>query len=73
MASKDKEIKVFRPTWDQFKDFLGYIEYIEQSGGHEAGAVKVSLCLEPRVKLNRTFLNIIKICQWISSTTIYTR
>lgn len=36
-------IMVFRPTWEEFKDFPAYIEYIESKGAHKAGLVKVSL------------------------------
>lgn len=32
---------VFRPSWEEFKDFPGYIEYIESKGAHKAGLVKV--------------------------------
>lgn len=34
-------IMVFRPSWEEFKDFPGYIEYIESKGAHKAGLVKV--------------------------------
>lgn len=34
-------IMVFRPTWDEFKDFPAYIEYIESKMAHKAGLVKV--------------------------------
>lgn len=34
-------IMVFRPTWEQFKDFPKYIEYMESKGAHLAGIVKV--------------------------------
>lgn len=34
-------IMVFRPTWEEFKDFPAYIEYIESKGAHKAGLVKV--------------------------------
>ncbi|KAF5286956.1 hypothetical protein FQR65_LT12415 [Abscondita terminalis] len=32
---------VFRPTWDEFKDFAKYIEYMESMGAHKAGVAKV--------------------------------
>lgn len=32
---------VFRPTWEEFKDFNKYIEYIESQGAHKAGLAKV--------------------------------
>lgn len=34
-------IMVFRPTWDEFKDFNKYIQYIETQGAHKAGLAKV--------------------------------
>lgn len=42
MASQDyPEIMVFRPTWDEFKDFSKYVEYMETQGAHKAGLAKV--------------------------------
>ena len=35
------KIMVFRPTWEEFKDFKKYIEYIETQGAHKAGLAKV--------------------------------
>lgn len=35
------KIMVFRPTWEEFKDFNKYIEYIESQGAHKAGLAKV--------------------------------
>ena len=35
-------IQVFRPTWEEFKDFSKFIEYIESQGAHKAGLAKVS-------------------------------
>ena len=35
------KIMVFRPTWDEFKDFMGYIKYMESKGAHKAGLAKV--------------------------------
>ncbi|XP_055531685.1 probable lysine-specific demethylase 4A [Wyeomyia smithii] len=34
-------IMVFRPTWEEFQDFPGYINYMESKGAHKAGLVKV--------------------------------
>lgn len=34
-------IMVFRPTWAEFQNFAGYIEYMESKGAHRAGVVKV--------------------------------
>ncbi|XP_019553792.3 probable lysine-specific demethylase 4A [Aedes albopictus] len=34
-------IMVFRPTWEEFQDFSGYIDYMESKGAHKAGLVKV--------------------------------
>lgn len=36
------KIMTFRPTWDEFKDFKKYMEYIESQGAHKAGLAKVS-------------------------------
>ncbi|KAK5638432.1 hypothetical protein RI129_012727 [Pyrocoelia pectoralis] len=35
------KIMVFRPTWDEFKDFAKYVEYMETMGAHKAGVAKV--------------------------------
>lgn len=35
-------LSVFRPTWEQFQDFSGYISYIEGKGAHKAGVAKVN-------------------------------
>ena len=34
-------IMVFRPTWDEFKDFNKYMRYIESIGAHKAGLAKI--------------------------------
>lgn len=34
-------IMVFRPTWDEFKDFNKYILHMESMGAHEAGLAKI--------------------------------
>lgn len=38
-------IMVFRPTWEEFKNFPKYIEYMESKGAHKAGLAKVSKLL----------------------------
>ena len=35
-------IMVFRPTWEEFKDFNKYMKHIESLGAHKAGLAKVS-------------------------------
>ncbi|RUS80961.1 hypothetical protein EGW08_011281 [Elysia chlorotica] len=40
MADPDK-IMVFRPTYDEFKDFKKYIAYMESCGAHKMGIAKV--------------------------------
>lgn len=32
---------VFRPTWEEFKNFPKYLEYMESQGAHKAGLAKV--------------------------------
>lgn len=39
-------IMVFRPTWEEFQDFSGYIDYMESKGAHKAGLVKVSVLMQ---------------------------
>ncbi|XP_055374308.1 probable lysine-specific demethylase 4A [Condylostylus longicornis] len=34
-------ILTFRPSWEQFKNFAKYVEYMETRGAHKAGLVKV--------------------------------
>lgn len=34
-------IMVFRPTWEEFKDFSKYVQYMESQGAHKAGLAKV--------------------------------
>ena len=34
-------IMVFRPTWEEFKDFNKYLKHIEDLGAHNAGLAKV--------------------------------
>lgn len=35
-------IQVFRPTYEEFKDFANYILYMEERGAHKAGLAKVT-------------------------------
>ncbi|GAB0099576.1 hypothetical protein DMENIID0001_154600 [Sergentomyia squamirostris] len=44
MASDDfvcPRLMVFRPTWEEFKDFGKYIEFMESQGAHKAGLAKI--------------------------------
>ncbi|XP_033212914.1 lysine-specific demethylase 4C-like [Belonocnema kinseyi] len=34
-------IQVFRPTYEEFKDFAKYVEFMESKGAHKAGLAKV--------------------------------
>lgn len=47
---------VFRPTWDEFKDFPKYIEHMEGKGAQKAGLAKVKIYkkkfFEVRLKKN---------------------
>lgn len=36
-----QSIMVFRPTWEEFKDFNKYLAYIESQGAHKAGLAKI--------------------------------
>jgi len=36
------KIMVFRPTYEEFKDFSKYIDYMESVGAQKAGLAKVS-------------------------------
>ena len=36
-------ILVFRPTWEEFKDFNKYMKYVESVGAYKAGIAKSSL------------------------------
>lgn len=40
-TSKIPKIMVFRPTWDEFKDFSKYVQVMESQGAHKAGLAKV--------------------------------
>lgn len=48
------KIQVFRPTWDEFKNFEKYVEYMESKGAHLAGLAKVMQSLFNRQKQNKT-------------------
>ena len=37
------KIMVFRPTWEEFKDFKKFINYMESQGAHKVGLAKVRL------------------------------
>ncbi|XP_034476639.1 probable lysine-specific demethylase 4B isoform X3 [Drosophila innubila] len=41
MSSDIPRIMVFRPTWEEFKDFPKYVAYMESQGAHKAGLAKV--------------------------------
>lgn len=34
-------IMIFKPTWDEFKDFKKFVLYMESRGAHLAGAAKI--------------------------------
>ena len=40
-------IMVFRPTLEEFKDFSGYIQKMEESGAHKFGIAKVG-CIKDK-------------------------
>lgn len=35
------KIMVFRPSYEEFKDFKSYIQFMESQGAHKAGLAKV--------------------------------
>ncbi|GAB0097551.1 Probable lysine-specific demethylase 4A [Sergentomyia squamirostris] len=41
MQRSEPRIMVFMPSWEEFKDFSGYIEYMESKGAHKAGLAKI--------------------------------
>jgi jumonji domain-containing protein 2 len=42
-GSNIPKIMTFRPTMEEFKDFTGYVKYMESQGAHKAGLAKVCL------------------------------
>lgn len=42
-TSSTPRIMVFRPTVEEFQDFVKYIDYMESNGANKAGLAKVSL------------------------------
>lgn len=40
-SSGGNTIQTFRPTWEEFKDFNKYVQYMESKGAHKAGLAKV--------------------------------
>ena len=41
-SSKDgSPIMVFRPTWEEFKDFNKYMAFVESVGAHKGGLAKI--------------------------------
>ncbi|XP_011313224.1 lysine-specific demethylase 4C-like isoform X2 [Fopius arisanus] len=40
-SGRTPRIQVFRPTYEEFKDFPKYVEYMESKGAHKAGLAKV--------------------------------
>lgn len=41
VADPKLRIRTFRPTWEQFKDFDRYVEYMEAEGAGEAGVARI--------------------------------
>ena len=39
--SEAPKIMVFRPTWEEFKNFSQYVAYMESQGAHKAGVAKI--------------------------------
>lgn len=40
-SGRTPRIQVFRPTYEEFKNFSKYVEYMESQGAHKAGLAKV--------------------------------
>ena len=40
-SSDTDPIMVFRPTWEEFKDFKSYLDKIESLGCHKGGLAKI--------------------------------
>lgn len=49
-ANGTPKIMVFHPTWDEFKNFSAYIDYIESKGAHKAGLAKVGIVRKINVR-----------------------
>lgn len=47
------KIMVFRPTWEEFKDFEKYVAYMESKGAHKAGLAKVNKHFHFLLTINR--------------------
>jgi hypothetical protein len=43
------EVKTFSPTWEEFKNFYGYIRSLEEEGVHKYGIVKVNPLIRGRL------------------------
>ena len=37
------QVAVFQPSWDEFKDFNNFVNFMESQGAHKIGLAKVSL------------------------------
>lgn len=46
-------IMVFRPSWEEFKDFAKYVEYMESKGAHKAGIAKVRFFFASKSKFKK--------------------
>lgn len=63
--SQIPKIQVFRPTWEEFRQFDKYVEYMESRGAHTAGLAKVIismiisifLCKHFRFDFDHNYLN----------------
>lgn len=63
-------IMVFRPTWEEFKDFDKYVRYMESQGAHKAGLAKVSLiCKIVHETLNwpRPIIRVMNVCSFVDT------
>lgn len=42
-SNQKRKIMVFRPTWEEFKDFSKYVAFMESKDAHKLGIAKVCI------------------------------
>lgn len=56
LGSGKPKIMVFRPTYEQFKDFAQFIKYMESKGAHKGGIAKVRWWGRKNTELNLQYI-----------------